>query len=42
MCTKKNRESLAMVLRNVCAFGDPEAKAIVNKIVEQVAVKRGV
>ena len=38
----RNRESLAMVLSNMCAFGDPEAKAIVNEIVEEVAVKRGV
>lgn len=38
----KNRESLAMVLSNMCAFGDPEAKAIVNEIVEEVAVKKGV
>ena len=26
----------------MCAFGDPEAKAIVNEIVEEMAVKRGV
>lgn len=38
----KHRESLAMVLSNMCAFGDSEAKAIVNEIVEEVAVKRGV
>ena len=38
----RNRESLAMVLSNMCAFGDPEARAIVNEIVEEVAVKRGV
>lgn len=38
----KNRESLAMVLSSMCAFGDPEAKAIVNEIVEEVAVKKGV
>ena len=38
----RNRESLAMVLSNMCAFGDPEAKAIVKDIVEEVAVKRGV
>ena len=31
-----------MVLSNMCAFGDPEAKAIVNEIVEEMAVKRGV
>ena len=39
---ERNRESLAMVLRNICGFGNPEAKAIVNEIVEEVAVKRGV
>ncbi|XP_066025915.1 uncharacterized protein [Pocillopora verrucosa] len=39
---ERNRESLAMVLSNMCAFGDPEAKAIVSEIVEEVAVKRGV
>lgn len=26
----------------MCAFGDPEAKAIVNEIVEDVALKKGV
>ena len=40
MCDK-NRESLAMVLSNMCIFGDPEAKAMVNEIVE-VAVEKGV
>ena len=39
---EKNGESLAMVLSNMCAFGDPGAKAIVNEIVEEVAVKKGV
>lgn len=39
---EKNRESLAVVLSNMCAFGDPEAKALVNEIVEEVAVKKGV
>ena len=34
-------ESLAMVLSNMCAFGDSEARAIVSEIVEVVAVKRG-
>lgn len=38
----KNRESLAMVLLSMCAFGDPEAKAIVNEIVAEAAVKKGV
>ena len=31
-----------MMLSNICTFGDPEAKAIINEIVEEVAVKRGV
>ncbi|PFX30693.1 Neuropilin-2 [Stylophora pistillata] len=39
---ERNRESFAMVLRNMCGFGNPEAKAIVNEIVEEVAVKRRV
>nr|XP_058944011.1 uncharacterized protein LOC131772125 [Pocillopora verrucosa] len=39
---ERNRESLTMVLSNMCAFGDPEAKAIVNEIVEEMAVKMGV
>ncbi|PFX24928.1 hypothetical protein AWC38_SpisGene10458 [Stylophora pistillata] len=39
---ERNWKSLAMVLRNVCRFGNPEAKAIVNEIFEEVAVKRGV
>jgi len=30
---QKNRESLAIVLSNMCAFGDPDTKAIVNDIV---------
>ena len=38
----KNRESLAVVLPNVSAFGDLEAKTIVDEIFEEVAVKRGV
>ena len=39
---EKNRGSLAIVLSSMCAFGDPEAKAIVNEIVKEVAVKKGV
>lgn len=31
-----------MVLSNMRAFGDSEAKAILNEIVEEVTVKRGV
>jgi len=30
---QKNRESLVIVLSNMCAFGDPDTKAIVNEIV---------
>ena len=37
---ERNRESLAVVLSN--AFGDPKAKALVNEIVVEVAVKKGV
>ncbi|PFX16119.1 hypothetical protein AWC38_SpisGene19624 [Stylophora pistillata] len=32
---ERNRESFAMVLRNMCEFGNPEARAIVNEIVEE-------
>ena len=39
---QKHRESLTMVLSNMCAFGNSEARAIMNEIVEEVAVKRGV
>ena len=39
---EKNRESLVVVLSNMCAFGDPEAKVLVNEIFEEVAVKKGV
>lgn len=39
---ERSREDLATVLSSMCAFGDPEAKAIVNDIVGDVAVKRGV
>ena len=35
---EKNGESLTIVLSNMCAFGDPEAK----EIAEEVAVKKGV
>ena len=31
-----------MVLSSICAFGNPEAKAIINEIVEDVALKKGV
>lgn len=33
---------MSMVLSSMCAFGDLEAKAIINKIVEDVALKKGV
>lgn len=33
---------MSTVLSSMCAFGDPEAKAIVNEIVEDVALKKGV
>ncbi|PFX20937.1 hypothetical protein AWC38_SpisGene14591 [Stylophora pistillata] len=39
---EKSRENLSMVLSSMCAFGDREAKAIVNEIVEDVALKKGV
>lgn len=38
----KNGESLVIVLSNLCTFGNPEAKAIANEIVKEVAVKKGV
>ena len=33
---------MSMVLSSMCAFGNPEAKAIINEIVEDVALKKGV
>ena len=33
---------MSTVLSSMCAFDDPEAKAIVNEIVEDVALKKGV
>ena len=39
---ERSRENLSTVLSSMCAFGDPEAKAIVNEIVEDVALKKGV
>ncbi|RMX40488.1 hypothetical protein pdam_00025529 [Pocillopora damicornis] len=38
---EKNGESLVIVLSNMCTFGNPEAKAIANEIVKEVAVKKG-
>ena len=39
---ERSRENLSMVLSSMCAFGNPEAKAIINEIVEDVALKKGV
>jgi hypothetical protein len=41
ICSEQ-RENLAAVLGNMCAFDDPESKAIMNDVVEMVVVKRGV
>lgn len=38
----QNRESLASVLGNMCAFKDQEAQGIVMDVVDLVAEKRGV
>ena len=38
----ENRESLASVLRNMCAFKDQQAQGIVMDVVDMVAEKRGV
>ena len=38
----RHRESLSTVLSFLCAFGDEEAKAVLNDVVEQVSVKKGV
>ena len=39
---ERSQENLSMVLSSMCAFGNPEAKAIINEIVEDVALKKGV
>ena len=39
---ERSRENLSTVLSSMCAFGGPEAKAIVKEIVEDVALKKGV
>lgn len=39
---ERSRKNLSTVLSSMCAFGDPEAKAIVNEVVEDVALKKGV
>ena len=36
---ERSHENLSMVLSSMCAFGNPEAKAIINEI---VALKKGV
>lgn len=38
----KHRESLSTVLSYMCAFGDEDATAFLNEVVEQVSVKKGV
>ena len=37
-----HRESLSTVLSHMCAFGDPNATSVLNEIVEEVALKKGV
>lgn len=39
---ERHRESLSNVLSYMCAFGDSEATVILNKIMENVAAKKGV
>lgn len=34
-------ENLSSVLSSMCGLGDPEAKAIVNEIVQDVVVRKG-
>ena len=38
----RHRESLANVLSYMCAFGDSEAAAILNGVMENVSAKKGV
>ena len=38
----KHRESLSTVLSYMCAFGDEDAKAVLNDVIEQVSVRKGV
>ena len=38
----KHRESLSTVLSYMCTFGDEDATAFLNEVVEQVSVKKGV
>lgn len=39
---ERHRESLATVLSYMCAFGDAEAKAVFNEVIEKVSTRRGV
>lgn len=39
---ERHRESLATVLSYMCAFGDTEAKAVLNEVIERVSIRRGV
>lgn len=39
---ERHRESLATVLSYMCAFGDTEAKAVLNEVIEKVSIRRGV
>ena len=39
---ERHRESLATVLSHLCAFGDTEATAILNEVIEKVSVRKGV
>ena len=36
---ERHRESLATVLSYVCAFGDAEATAVLNEVIERVSVR---
>ena len=38
----RHRESLSTVLSYLCAFGNEEARAVLNEVAERVSVKRGV
>ena len=39
---ERHRESLATVLSYLCAFGDAEATAVLNEVIERVSVRKGV
>ena len=36
---ERHRESLATVLSYLCAFGDAEATAVLNEVIERVSVR---